>query len=52
MEEPNLDVVLKNIYDLYNNPDTVEKEKASKWLAELQKSVSFCFVFNFHFSST
>lgn len=40
MEEPNIEDVLRNIYDLYENPDVSAKEKASTWLAEFQKSVS------------
>lgn len=40
MEEPKVEEVLKNIYDLYENPDISGKEKASTWLAEFQKSVS------------
>lgn len=40
MEEPKIEDVLRNIHDLYVNPDTVAKEKASKWLEQFQKSVS------------
>lgn len=40
MEEPKIEEVLKNIYDLYENPDISIKDKASAWLAEFQKSVS------------
>lgn len=39
MEEPSLQEVMTNIHNLYNNPDTTAKDKASKWLAEFQKSV-------------
>lgn len=37
---PTTDTVYQSVYALYNNPDTSEKEKASKWLDSLQKSVS------------
>lgn len=40
MEEPKVEEVLRNIYDLYENPDNSAKEKASKWLDAFQKSVS------------
>lgn len=40
MEEPKIEDLLKNIYDLYENPDISTKEKASTWLSEFQKSVS------------
>lgn len=49
MEEPKIEDVLRNIHDLYVNPDTVAKEKASKWLEQFQKSVSapgFVIIFN------
>ncbi|XP_015116799.1 transportin-3 [Diachasma alloeum] len=36
---PELDTVYQAVYSLYNNPDPTEKEKASLWLGELQKSV-------------
>lgn len=36
---PSLETVYQAIYTLYNNPQTVEKEKASQWLEQLQKSV-------------
>lgn len=39
-EEPKIEDVLKNIYDLYGNPDVSKKEGASKYLAKLQDSVS------------
>lgn len=38
-EEPKIEDVLKNIYDLYGNPDVSKKEGASKYLATLQDSV-------------
>ncbi|XP_031340028.1 transportin-3-like isoform X1 [Photinus pyralis] len=38
-QKPSLDVVLLAISSLYNNPDTSEKERASHWLEDLQKSV-------------
>lgn len=37
---PTTDTVYQSVLTLYNNPDTSEKEKASKWLDSLQKSVS------------
>lgn len=40
MEEPRAEEVLRNIYDLYENPDISVKETASKWLEAFQKSVS------------
>lgn len=36
---PELDTVYQAVYSLYNNPDPTEKEKASAWLDQLQKSV-------------
>lgn len=41
MEEPKIEEVLKNIYDLYSSPDCSKKEEASKYLAQFQKSVRF-----------
>lgn len=38
-EEPKIEDVLKNIYDLYGNPDVSKKEGASKYLAKLQDSI-------------
>jgi hypothetical protein len=40
MEEPKIEDVLKNIYDLYINQDVSRKEESSKYLAKLQDSVS------------
>lgn len=40
MEIPSMDTVYQAIDALYNNPNTSEKEKASIWLGEIQKSVS------------
>lgn len=37
---PSLDTVYQAVYSLYNNPVPGEKEKASQWLGEMQKSVS------------
>lgn len=39
-EKPAIELVLSAISALYNNPDKSEKERASQWLLELQKSVS------------
>jgi len=36
---PNLELVVQAITSLYHNPDTKQKEEASKWLQSLQKSV-------------
>ncbi|XP_060531068.1 transportin-3 [Cylas formicarius] len=38
-QKPNLDIVVLAVSTLYKNPDRKEKEKASKWLLDLQKSV-------------
>lgn len=40
MDVPKIEDVLRNIYDLYQNPDVTTKEKASTWLDKFQKSVS------------
>ncbi|XP_014259711.1 transportin-3 [Cimex lectularius] len=36
---PSLETVYQAVYTLHNNPNSTEKEKASQWLGELQKSV-------------
>ncbi|XP_055375731.1 transportin-3 [Condylostylus longicornis] len=36
---PTTEVVYQGIFTLYNNPNSKEKEKASKWLEEFQKSI-------------
>ena len=41
MDAPTTEAVYQGVYALYNNPDTAEKEKASKWLDLLQKSVIY-----------
>lgn len=38
-EKPAIDLVLSAVSALYNNPDKAEKERASEWLLQLQKSV-------------
>lgn len=38
---PTTEQILQGVHALYNSSDLTEKDKASKWLAELQKSVSF-----------
>lgn len=38
-EKPSTEEVLSAISALYNNPEKSEKERASQWLLELQKSV-------------
>ena len=38
---PSIETVLVALNGLYRNPDTTGKEKASVWLGELQKSVSY-----------
>lgn len=40
MDAPSMDTVYQAISALYDNPNANEKEKASKWLGEVQKSVS------------
>lgn len=37
---PSTESVYQGVYTLYNNPDTVEQERASRWLEQLQNSVS------------
>lgn len=37
---PSTDAVYQGVYTLYNNGDAKEKEKASKWLEQLQNSVN------------
>ncbi|EAL40594.1 transportin-3 isoform X2 [Anopheles merus] len=39
MEPPTAEAVLQGVFTLYNDPNNVEKEKASKWLEEFQKSI-------------
>lgn len=39
-QKPSLDIVFMAVSALYNNPDASEKERASQWLNDLQKSVS------------
>ncbi|GFG31613.1 hypothetical protein Cfor_03192, partial [Coptotermes formosanus] len=36
---PPLDTVYQAVFTLYHNPEPTEKEKASQWLGELQRSV-------------
>ena len=38
---PPLETVFQALAALYRNPDIAGKEKASVWLGELQRSVSF-----------
>lgn len=40
METPSMDTVYQAISALYDNPNASEKEKASNWLGDVQKSVS------------
>lgn len=37
---PTTEAVYQGVYTLYNNTNTAEQEKASKWLEQLQNSVS------------
>lgn len=37
---PTTEAVYQGVYTLYNDKNTVEQEKASKWLEQLQNSVS------------
>lgn len=39
MEPPTAAAVIQGVYTLYNNPNKQEKEKASKWLEDFQKSI-------------
>lgn len=39
--EPTLDTVSQALKALYHSPDASEKERASKWLEEFQKSVAY-----------
>lgn len=48
MEEPKAEIVLKYIFDLYDNPDVLAKEQASEWLNNFQKSVNNLFTFLFY----
>lgn len=38
-----MDTIYQAISALYDNPNKIEKEKASIWLADVQKSVSIFF---------
>lgn len=38
--EPSTEAVYQGVYTLYNNENAAEKEKASKWLEQLQNSVN------------
>lgn len=38
---PDLETVYQAVYSLYNNSNTSGQGKASQWLDELQKSVSY-----------
>ncbi|XP_018572626.1 transportin-3 [Anoplophora glabripennis] len=38
-QKPSIDLVISAVSALYNNPNRTEKERASQWLLELQKSV-------------
>lgn len=37
---PSTEAVYEGVYTLYNNENAAEKEKASKWLEQLQNSVN------------
>ncbi|XP_050347277.1 transportin-3 [Nymphalis io] len=39
MEAPSMDTIYQAINALYDNPNPNEKEKASRWLGEVQKSI-------------
>lgn len=47
MEAPSIEMVYQAISALYDNPNGEEKEKASIWLGDVQKSVSICFLIYF-----
>lgn len=52
MDSPSLETVYQAIGALYDNPNANEKEKASLWLADMQKSVSlFLILLIIHFTS-
>lgn len=38
-QPPNLEIVYLAVHTLYHDPTSGEKEKASQWLGDLQKSV-------------
>lgn len=40
MDTPTIDTIYQAISALYDNPNASEKEKASLWLGDMQKSVS------------
>lgn len=46
MEAPTTDAVYQGVYTLYNNENAAEKEKASKWLEQLQNSVNTIFFYS------
>lgn len=39
-QKPSLEMVFMAVSSLYNSPNTADKERASQWLGELQKSVN------------
>lgn len=45
---PTTEAVYQGVYAFYNNTNAAEQEKASKWLEQLQNSVStfYCFASN------
>lgn len=43
---PTTEAVYQGVYTLYNDTNVAEKEKASKWLTQLQNSVSFSSIFS------
>lgn len=46
MDSPSMETIYQAISALYDNPNTSEKEKASLWLGDVQKSVSmYLYVF-------
>lgn len=40
-----MDTIYEAIRALYDNPNANEKEKASRWLGEVQKSVSIFYLY-------
>lgn len=41
---PSTEQVYQGVYAFYNNSNTLEQQKASQWLNELQKSVRYSFI--------
>lgn len=46
---PTTEAVYQGVYTLYNNENAAEKEKASRWLEQLQNSVNIVPHYLIHF---